>query len=262
MICKFCLAVKHTNLIEIQEEELVLNNQLKKQSILAMIKKILLWTFVAIILIVGVFYINLVIFKKRGTIVTQGTPIENYQSNNSALLVIDIQEYTTGEVSVNEVFKSEADNLINRINRITEKSAENGIPVIYIRTEISNPVINLMNNSLAPGSLGGQLDRRLKIQSEYIIPKKKQDAFSNSDLDSILINMEISRLFVVGLDAAFCVNSTIDGARNRGYKIAAISDAIISNPDTVKIQMLKEYTGKGVEILSTEQFIRELDNGI
>ena len=44
-------------------------------------------------------------------------------------------------------------------------------------------------------------------------------------------------------------------------KIAAISDAIISDPDTVKIQMLKEYAGKGVEILSTEKFLMELDNG-
>jgi nicotinamidase-related amidase len=227
-----------------------------------MIKKILLWSFVVIIGIVGVFYINFAIFKKRGAIVTEGTPIENYQSCNSALLVIDLQEYTTGEVSMNEVFKKEADDLINRINKIVEKSDENGIPVIYILTEISNPLINLMNNSLAPGSFGAQLDRRLKIQSDYIIPKKKQDAFSNTDLDSILIKMEISRLFVVGLDAAFCVNSTIDGAGNRGYDIAAISDAIISDPDTVKIQMLKEYSDKGVEILSTEQFIRELDKGI
>ena len=227
-----------------------------------MIKKIRLWTFLAIILIVGVFYINLVVYEKRGTIVTEGTPIENYPSYNSALLVIDIQEYTTGEVSVREVFKREADDLINRINTITEKSAENGIPVIYIRSEISNPLVNLMNSSLAPGSLGAQLDRRLSIYSDYIIPKEKQDAFSNSDLDSILIKNEISRLFVVGLDAAFCVNSTIDGARNRGYKIAAISDAIISDPDTVKIQMLKKYAGKGVEILSTEQFFREVGDGI
>ena len=192
---------------------------------------------------------------------TEGTPIENYQPNNSALLVIDIQEYTTGEISVNEVFKTAADDLIRRINMITEKSAENGIPVIYIRSEISNPLINLINNSLAVGSLGAQLDRRLNILSDYVIPKEKQDAFSNSNLDSILIQSEISRLFVVGLDAAFCVNSTIEGARNRGYDIAVISDAIISDPDSMKNHMMDEFVNRGVEILSSQEFFMELENG-
>ncbi|MCK5464825.1 MAG: cysteine hydrolase [Bacteroidales bacterium] len=226
-----------------------------------MLKKILLWTLLAIVLIVGFFYINLAIFEKRGSIVTEGTPIENYQSNNSALLVIDIQEYTTGEVSITEVFKTAADDLIRRINMITEKSAENGIPVIYIRSEISNPLINLMNNSMAVGSLGAQLDRRLNILSDYVIPKEKQDAFSNSYLDSILIESEISRLFVVGLDAAFCVNSTIEGARNRGYDIAVISDATISDPDSMKNFMLDEFVNRGVEILNTQEFFVELQNG-
>ena len=212
----------------------------------------------AIVLIIGILFINLKVFMKRGSIVTKGIPIENYQSNNSALLVIDIQEYTTGVVSINEVFKKEADDLILKINRIIEKSYENGIPVIYIRSEISNPLINLINSSVAVGSLGAQLDARLKIVSDFIITKEKQDAFSNPKLDSILIKNEISRLFVVGLDAAYCVNSTIEGARNRGYKVVAISDAIISNPDTVKIQMLEEYADRGVDILDTKEFIEDI----
>lgn len=226
-----------------------------------MLRKILLWSLLAVIVIIGIFYINLKIVEKRGSIVTQGTPIENYQSNNSALLVIDIQEYTTGEVSITETLKKAADDLIRSINKITEKSAENGIPVIYIRSEISNPIINLMNNSMAVGSLGAQLDRRLNIVSDHIIPKEKQDAFSNPDLDSILIKNEISRLFVVGLDAAFCVNSTIEGARNRGYDIGVISDAIISDPDSMKNHMLHEFENRGVEILSSQEFFLELENG-
>ena len=212
----------------------------------------------AIVLIIGILFINLKVVMKRGSIVTEGIPIENYHSDNSALVIIDIQEYTTGVVSINEFFKNEADDLILKINRITEKSYENGILVIYIRSEISNLLINLINSSASVGSLGAQLDARLKIVSDFIIPKEKQDAFSNPKLDSILIKNEISRLFVVGLDAAFCVNSTIEGARNRGYKVVAISDAIISDPDTVKIQMLEEYTDRGVDILDTKEFIEDI----
>ena len=215
----------------------------------------------AIVLIIGILFINLKVVMKRGSIVTKGIPIEKYHSDNSVLVIIDIQEYTTGVVSINEVFKNEADDLILKINRITEKSYENGIPVIYILSEISNPLINLINSSAAVGSLGAQLDARLKIVSDFIIPKEKQDAFSNPKLDSILIKNEISRLFVVGLDAAYCVNSTIEGARNRGYKVVAISDVIISDPDTVKIQMLEEYADRGVDIIDTKEFIEDITGG-
>ena len=226
-----------------------------------MIKRILLWSLLVVILMIAVLIINLIVTEKRASIVTEGTPIENYNTLKSALLVIDIQEGLTGEVSAIEVYKKAADDLIQRINAIIKRSGENGILVIYIRNEISNPLINILNNSMAEGSLGAELDRRLNIASDYILSKKKEDAFSNTNLDSILIKSEISRLFVVGLDAAHCVNSTIEGGRNRGYRIAAISDAIISDPDTVKIHMLKEYADKGVEILSTEKFFMELDNG-
>ncbi len=76
-----------------------------------------------------------------------------------------------------------------------------------------------------------------------------------------MIESEIRRLFVVGLDAAFCVNSTIEGARNRGYDIAVISDAIISDPDSMKNFMLDEFVNRGVEILNSQEFFVELQNG-
>ncbi len=34
---------------------------------------------------------------------------------------------------------------------------------------------------MAEGSLGSELDKRLDIGSNHIIPKKKEDAFSNPD---------------------------------------------------------------------------------
>ena len=219
-----------------------------------MAKKILIWTLIIVVLIVGFFYINLKVFEKSTSRVTKGMPIENHHDAHAALLIIDIQEYTTGEVSVAEVLKKASDDLIRKVNKIAERSAEQGITVIYIRNVISNPIINLMNNSMAAGSMGARLDRRLNIVSDHVISKEKQDAFSNPRLDSILISNEISRLYVVGLDAAYCVNRTIEGAMNRGYDISVISDAIISDPDSVKYQMLDVFANRGVKLLSANEF--------
>jgi hypothetical protein len=128
-----------------------------------MLIKILFRSLLAVILIIGVLIINLIVAGKRASIVTEGTAIEKYNSDNATLLVIDIQEGTTGAVSGNDGYKRAADDLIQRINTITEKSDENGILVIYIRNAITNPLINLLNNSMAKGRLGSELDRRLNI---------------------------------------------------------------------------------------------------
>ncbi len=84
---------------------------------------------------IGVLIINLFVTGKQASRVTVGTAKEKYTSYNFTLLVIDIQEGTTGEVSGNDVCKQAADDLILRVNKITEKSLENGILVIYIRNQ-------------------------------------------------------------------------------------------------------------------------------
>jgi nicotinamidase-related amidase len=120
-------------------------------------------------------------------------------------------------------------------------------------------LINLLNNSLAKGSEGAKLDHRLFIVNDNIISKKKMDSFSNPDLDKLLTENRINQLYFVGLDAAYCVNSTIDAAINREYKITAITDGIFSVTDSLKNQMLGEYINKGVNLSTAEEYFLELE---
>jgi nicotinamidase-related amidase len=74
------------------------------------------------------------------------------------------------------------------------------------------------------------------------------DAFSNPALDAFLPQNEVSRLYVTGLDAAYCVDRTIKGALNRGYKVTAVKDAIISSTAEKRDQFLKSYETEGVTL--------------
>ena len=62
-----------------------------------LVKKIIFGTIGTIILFVVIVIVNLIIVGKYESIVTKGQPIDNYSEHNYALLVIDIQEATTGE---------------------------------------------------------------------------------------------------------------------------------------------------------------------
>ena len=218
------------------------------------LKRILIYTGIALFLIVAIPAINLFIFNKVSDRISEGSPIPEYDRERSALMVIDIQEYTTGAVAENATYPEQADELIDRINVLSARADSAGIPVIFIVAEVTNPLINILNSSLAPGSEGTQLDRRLHVTSPHVLTKNKNDAFTNPELDTLLRNLKVNHLFLTGLDASYCVNCTLRGAMNRGYQVSVIEDAVIAaNPDQ-KTEMMKQFRELGVKVTSSDQF--------
>ncbi len=206
-----------------------------------------------LLMIIGGFilivFLNFLIFSFFATRITDGVPISSPGSGNTALLVIDIQEGTTGTVSVTDSFKEHSDVLIRNINRIVGEAHEKGWSVIYIKSEIANPLLNLLNNTLARGSEGAKLDKRLSVSSDLVVTKSRSDSFNQTNLDEILTTLNTDRLVMVGLDAAKCVKNTVLAALNREYRVAVIQEGIISREEADKIMAIKEFRDLGVEII-------------
>ncbi len=218
-------------------------------------KKIIVWIVVIILFVVIVLGGNLIIFENNGLKVSKGSPIPIYKTDNSALLVIDIQEYTTGKLADMECYKKASDSLIRKLNLMIDSAVVRKMLIIYVRSEVSNVLVNLLNNSIAKGSEGVALDKRLNVVSDYIVTKQREDAFSNPILDNILIKNQISKLYVTGLDAEHCVKSTMQAAKNRGYKVLAINDAILAQSDSLKIKMLAGYRSNKIGIIDASEFL-------
>jgi nicotinamidase/pyrazinamidase len=214
-----------------------------------LIKKIIFGIFVTIILFVLIVFINLIIAGQYESIVTTGQPIENYSKHKSALLVIDIQEATTGHLSMYPFFRDNSDELIKNINRITDSFNNQNILVIHIRSEISNPLINLLNRSYAKGSPGAQFDKRINTTSGLEVIKRAKDSFKNTNLDSILTINKVSELYIVGLDAAECINATVEALQNRNYTVNLIEEAILSKSTEMKDSMIVVFKDRGVNVL-------------
>ena len=208
----------------------------------------------AIVLFIIVLIVNLVLFEKNTSVVSNGEPIENFTERNFALLVIDIQEATTGEISSNSFYRKNSAELINNINRISDSCKNQNIPIIYIRSEITNPLINLLNSSFAKGSKGAKFDKRLNIDSEIEIVKRRNDAFFKTRLDSILTVNKINELYIVGLDAAYCINITVEAAQNRKFKVNLIEEAILSESSEMKDSMFVNFRDRGVNVVNIDNF--------
>lgn len=221
---------------------------MKKLNKLKLIKRIILGSVGTIVLFLLVLIGNLIVFEKNASRVSAGKPIANYDISNPALLIIDIQEATTGEVSLEPYYMQESARLINNVNTLIDRFREQDLPVIYIRSEISNPLINLLNSSYAKGSLGTKLDRRLKVVSEFEVVKNSNDSFFNTLLDSVLETHQINHLYLVGLDAAHCINITIQAAQRRNYTIELIREAVLSESIEMRDSMFIEFEKQGIEI--------------
>ena len=221
-------------------------------------KKIIIAIISIPLLIILILAVNFFIFQKTAVQVSKGSPISKKDTVKQALLVIDIQEGTTGSYSDEDYYKSKSEDLISTINQIADSSAGHNIPVVYIKNEIHNFLINILNDTYAPGSPGSKLDKRLKIVSDIILNKDKGDAFSNPALDSLLIDNEISNLVITGLDLAHCINSTILAAQNRNYNISLISDAVLAKSDSLKEVWLDEFSKSGVEVIPSSNYLENI----
>jgi|WetSurMetagenome_2_1015567.scaffolds.fasta_scaffold443227_1 nicotinamidase/pyrazinamidase len=218
------------------------------------VKKIILGIIGTIILFVVIVIVNLIIVGRNESIISKGKSIERYNEHNYALLIIDIQEATTGDVSMYPFFKKNSDDLIKSINQMAESCKTQNIPVVYVRSEITNPLINLINNSYAKGQPGAKYDKRMKIVSELEVVKKYKDSFRNTNLDTILNANKINELYIVGLDAAECVNATVEAAQNRNYRVNLIEEAILSKSKEMKDSMMVNFRNRGVRIISIDSF--------
>lgn len=169
---------------------------------------------------------------------------------NKALLVIDIQEDATGN-SGRSLFKN-TQNFINTANNTIKKFQDNNDEIFYIKHELDNNIFNklIMGNRFIKNTKGAEIDSRINIVNNNIYSKNKGNALINPLLEKALTEKNISDIYIIGLDAKFCVYSTAKGCIRRGFKTFIIENAILTGNMKCLPDLLKKYKKKGINIIS------------
>ena len=186
---------------------------------------------------------------------THGKIIGEYKSPQKALLVIDIQEDFTGKTARPPFPYPDSDTFVEKVNDIIDNASKENMIIAYIGQEFRNNILEkrISRGNAIEGQAGTKLDSRLKILSDNYFPKRRSDAFSNSDLSDFLIKNQVNELFIVGLDATACVYKTSLGALNRHYKVTVIRDGITTFGEKDLLEMLDEYKKNGIESVQNIQ---------
>lgn len=176
-----------------------------------------------------------------------------------ALLVIDIQEDYTGTTAKPPFPYKESDRLIATVNKVIEEAAKRNIITAYIRQEFSGLFGKTVSRVFCGGTAikgnpGTEIDKRVTIVSKHSFSKPFPDAFSNHKLEALLSEHQVNELYLVGLDAEFCVHSTARGALKRGYKVNIITDGVALRAEKKWDDLIRKYRQDGINLMSSCEF--------
>jgi nicotinamidase-related amidase len=129
---------------------------------------------------------------------------------NTALLVVDVQNgNTTGSVN--------RDAVVANVAGLVEKAREESVPVVWVQHADDN---------LPRGSDEWRIVPELSPgESEPLVEKSYGDSFEATTLETVLSDLGVGRLVVVGAQTDACIRATLHGALVRGYDATLVSDA-------------------------------------
>lgn len=149
----------------------------------------------------------------------------------TALLVIDVQQgLCEGE---HDAFESQQ--VIDRINKLSEKARAAGAVVVFVQHESKSGYLEF-------GTDAWQLAHGLQVHpNDLRIRKTSPDSFNRTELEQVLKQHAVTDIVICGLHTEFCVDTTTRRALALGYPVILVTDA---------------HTTEDKEHLSAAQIIR------
>lgn len=133
----------------------------------------------------------------------------------SAVLVIDVQQ----GLCEGDGAAFDCEGTIARINDVTRKARQAGVPVVFIQHESQD-------GYLEHGTAAWQMARGLNVApADQKIRKTTPDAFLRTELESVLRGAGVEHLVVCGMHSEFCVDTTTRRALALGFPVTLVSDA-------------------------------------
>jgi nicotinamidase-related amidase len=129
---------------------------------------------------------------------------------NTALLVVDVQAGVVEKAH-------ERDAVVANINRLVAKARSEAVPVIWVQHSDEDMAMGSDEWSIVP--------ELTPDDAEPIVQKNYGDSFEDTNLESVLSDLGVGHLVVVGAQTDQCIRSTLHGAFARGYDAMLVSDA-------------------------------------
>lgn len=186
-------------------------------------------------------------------------------SERTALIMIDmqnmyLQQERRSALGWPPIF--EFDRVVAECAALLAAAREKGMPVIYTRqtsradgADITPSMRRLLSDAPAPSPIGAEADWGSEIldavapqPGDIVIEKHRWDAFFNTDLDSILRNLDVNRLVIAGLQTNVCVETTSRTAMMKNFDVAVPEDAVSTDGEALHVNALDSIRVLYIEV--------------
>ena len=129
---------------------------------------------------------------------------------NTALLVVDVQNGVVEGAH-------ERDTVVANVGRLVEQARQERVPVVWVQHSDEQLARESDDWRIVPELQPGEAEPRVE--------KHYGDSFEDTTLETVLSDLGVGRLVVVGAQTDECIRSTLHGAVVRGYDATLVSDA-------------------------------------
>jgi nicotinamidase-related amidase len=160
------------------------------------------------------------------------------QSDNTVVVVVDVQEKLAGVMS-------ERERLVDSLDRLVRGVRVLGLPVIWLEQN--------------PARLGPTVPE-VAAGLQGLVPIAKM-SFSCCDSGEFSRALEASgrrQVLIAGIEAHICIAMTTLDLLARGYEVHVVSDAVSSRTEANRVLALARMRGAGAVVTGVEMALYEL----
>ena len=145
------------------------------------------------------------------------TTLENRP--NTALLVVHVQNGVVEGAH-------QRDAVVANIASLVDRARRERVPVVWVQHS---------DEQLSAGTDDWRIVPELTpSDAESLVEKNYGDSFENTTLETVLFDLGVGRLIIVGAQTDACIRSTLHGALVRGYDASLVSDAHTTEDQTAR----------------------------
>jgi len=197
----------------------------------------------------------------------------------SALIIVDMQNdfvhpeggfalraRETPEAGIDMPFLMDT---IPQVKRLADAFRNAGRPVVFVahvmKPDYSDAQFPYWRLGLTPGgnrthcvegTWGAQIIDDLRRQEgEHLVVKKGFDGFSNTPLDTILRNMDVTTCVVSGVTTCVCVSNTVRGGVEHNYRTILVADAVAEVSRDTHEAELKTMSRVFADVKTTDEVV-------
>jgi nicotinamidase-related amidase len=182
----------------------------------------------------------------------------NYPQD-TAMLVMDVQGVTVKRLK-------DATTFFHSMTKAIQTARENSIPIIYavvgFRKEYPEPGLNNKSFSAIRNSIiNFDTEEAMQIHAsvapkrdDVIVTKKRVSAFAGSDLEKVLMSLEIKHLVLSGISTSGVVLSTLREAADKDYVLTVLSDCCADMDEEVHRVLTTKIFPRQAKVMTSEEW--------